>query len=127
MRHRDEDRGALEECYPGKRRRSWSFPYIEKLRNTHLSDTQGTYVAIIESGLNEIISPFLQNMAAIYSRFTRTEIQVADLIKSGKSSKEIAELLTVSTGTVDTHRNNIRNKLGLRHKNINLQSHLLSL
>ena len=92
-----------------------------------MSDSQGTYVGIIESGLNEIISPFLQKLAATYSRFTRTEIQVANLIKSGKSSKEIAELLNVSTGTVETHRNNIRNKLGLRHKNINLQAHLLSL
>ena len=126
LRHREEDKWALENTIQANVR-ELVFPYIEKLRNTHLSDSQGTYLGVIESGLNEIISPFLRNMAATYSRFTRTEIQVANLIKGGKSSKEIAELLTVSTGTVETHRNNIRNKLGLRHKDINLQSHLLSL
>jgi DNA-binding CsgD family transcriptional regulator len=126
LRHREEDKWALENTIQANVR-ELVFPYIEKLRNTHLSDSQGTYLGIIESGLNEIISPFLRNMAATYSRFTRTEIQVANLIRSGASSKEIAELLNVSTGTVETHRNNIRNKLGLRHKDINLQAHLLSL
>ena len=55
-------------------------------------------MGIIESGLNEIISPFLHKLAAMYSRFTRTEIQVANLIRSGKSSKEIAELLNCLHG-----------------------------
>ena len=126
LRCRDEDRASLENAIQTNVKKL-VLPYIEKLRSTHLNDTQGTYVAIMESSLNEIISPFLQKVAAIYSRFTPTEIQVADLIKNGKSSKEISKLLNVSTGTVVTHRNNIRNKLGLRHKNLNLQTYLLSL
>lgn len=126
LRHRDEDRSSLENAIHANVK-ELIFPYVDKLRTTQLSDAQATYLGIIESGLNEIISPFLQKMGAVYSRFTRTEIQVANLIRSGKSSKEIAQTLNVSLSTVVTHRNNIRNKLALRHKNLNLQGYLLSL
>ena len=123
LRHREEDKTTLENAILTNVK-ELIFPYIEKLRHTYLSDSQTMYLGILESGLNEIVSPFLQRMTAIYSHFTPTEIQVANLIRSGKTSKEIAELLNVSAATVDTHRNNIRNKLGLRNnKNIsNLRS-----
>jgi PAS domain S-box-containing protein len=126
LRRREEDKVALENAIQANVKEV-VFPYIEKLRSTHLSGTQGSYVNIIESSLNEIISPFLHKMAARYAGLTRSEIQVANMIKGGKSSKEIANALNVSIGTVETHRNSIRKKLGLRHKNGNLQAHLLSL
>ena len=102
-------------------------PYVEKLRAGHLSYAQETYVSMIESGLNDIVSPFLQKMASAYSHFTPTEIEVANLIKSGKTSKEIARLMNVSTGTIDAHRNNIRKKLGLSKESTNLRTYLLSM
>jgi DNA-binding CsgD family transcriptional regulator len=55
------------------------------------------------------------------------QIQIADLVKAGKSTKEISELLNLSDRAIEFHRNNIRNKLGLKNKKINLQSYLLSL
>jgi PAS domain S-box-containing protein len=126
LRQRDEDKSALENAVHANVK-NLVFPHIEKLKRTHLSDVQEAYVNTIESGLDQIVSPFLHKLGAVYSGFTRTEIQVADLIRSGKSSKEIAKVLNVSEGTVEGHRNNMRKKLGLRHKNINLQAHLLSL
>ncbi len=128
LKHRDEDKKTLESTVLANVR-ELAFPYIEKLKHTHLSESQTMYLGILECSLNEIVSPFLQKMAAIYSRFTPSEIQIANLIRSGRTSKEIAEILKVSRATVDTHRNNIRKKLGLRNnKNINnLQSYLLSL
>lgn len=42
------------------------------------------------------------------------EFEVLELLKSGKSTKEIASLLDVSVRTVDIHRARIKRKLGLR-------------
>ena len=66
-------------------------------------------------------------MKARYSKFTPREIEVADLIRDGKTSKEIAVLLNVTPSAVHLHRHHIRKKLGLHHQKINLQSFLTSL
>ena len=55
------------------------------------------------------------------------EIQVANQIKHGKLSKEIAEALGVSKQTVDTHRRNIRKKMRIYNKKKNLRASLMSL
>lgn len=53
---------------------------------------------------------------------------MANLIRDGKSTKEIAELLRVSLQAIVFHRQNIRQKLGLKNKKSkNLRSTLLSL
>lgn len=100
-------------------------PHIEKLRSRALSEDQKIHLDMIESNINEIMSPFLQQLVAKYP-LTPMEIQVLNMIKSGRTSKVIAQLLSISKGTVDGHRNNIRRKLGLQNKNINLQRYLLS-
>jgi len=58
---------------------------------------------------------------------TPREIQLAYLIKEGKTTKEISELLNLSVRTIDSHRDRIRKKLGLSNRKINLKSYLLSL
>jgi DNA-binding CsgD family transcriptional regulator len=59
--------------------------------------------------------------------FTPTQIQVANLVKEGKTTKEIAELLNSSTRAVEFHRENVRARLDLKNKKTNLRSYLLSL
>jgi two-component system response regulator GlrR len=103
------------------------FPYLQKVRSGRLSDSQAAYMDMIESSLNHVISPLLQKMKGAYSRFTPTEIRVADMIRSGKTTKEIAGLLNVCAGTIEGHRNSIRKKLGLSNKKTNLQSYLSSM
>jgi DNA-binding CsgD family transcriptional regulator len=97
------------------------------MKRGSLHPEQVSYVDIVETNLNDILSPFLQKMSMKYSNFTPTEIQVANLIKAGKTSKEIADTMNVSTGTIDTHRNNIRTKLKLNRKKMNLRAYLNSL
>jgi DNA-binding NarL/FixJ family response regulator len=46
---------------------------------------------------------------------TEREIQVVRLVAEGLSSREIADQLHISAKTVDTHRANIMEKLGVRH------------
>lgn len=126
LRHRDEDRTTLENTIMANVK-DLVIPYIEKLKGAHLGETQKAYVQILESNLGNILSPFLQKMTAVYSHFTPTEVQVANLIKDGKTTKEIADLLNVSAGTINSHRNSIRNKLGFRNKQVNLMTYLMSL
>ena len=103
-------------------------PFLHKLRTTLANKEHSlSYLNILEANLANIVSPFINHLSAAFKNLTPREIQIAELIKQGKRSKEIAEFLGVSVGTVITHRNNIRKKLNLKAKDANLRSHLLSI
>ena len=101
-------------------------PYIEKIEKSNLNEKNATYLGIIKSNLSELISPFANKLSSKFFEFTPSEIQIANLIKYGKTSKEIASLLNVSPKAISFHRGNIRKKLGLANKKINLRSYLQS-
>lgn len=104
-----------------------AFPYLEKLEATPLDHEQRAYIELLRGNLTEIVSPFASRLSDLKNKLTPTEIQVADLIKRGSTSKEIADLLRMSESAVFFHRNNIRQKLGLRHEKTNLRSFLMDL
>jgi PAS domain S-box-containing protein len=54
------------------------------------------------------------------SKLTPREVQICNLIKSGATSKEIAEVLHLSITTILKHRGRIRRKLNISNKDINL-------
>jgi PAS domain S-box-containing protein len=101
-------------------------PYVEKIKKTKLDDQQKALLSIVESNINEIVSPFTRTMSLKYLNLTSTEIRIANLIRKGSKTKDIAEIMKVSPKTVETHRKNIRRKIGLDGKRANLRSHLLS-
>ncbi len=101
-------------------------PYIEIIKNCRLDNRAKKYIEILEMNLNEIISPFLSKSDINFLGLTPTEIQVANLIKQGKTTKDIAKLLNLATSTIDTHRKNLRKKMGITSKGVNLRSYLLS-
>ena len=126
LQHREEDKNALEEKVLTNLRKL-VFPYIEKFKNLKLDENQAAYISIIESHLNDIASPFMRNMTSQYLSLTPREIQVASLVKEGKTTKEIVEILNISVTAIDFHRKNIRNKFGIKNKKANLRSFLISL
>ncbi|UCD91277.1 MAG: PAS domain S-box protein, partial [Desulfobacterales bacterium] len=126
LKQRDEDKKELEEKVIANVKKL-VFPYIEKLDDSRLNDRPAVYLDIIKSNLENIIAPFLHRLSSKYSDLTPKEIQIAGLVKDGKTTKEIAEILNSTTGAVDFHRNNLRKKLGLRNTKTNLRSFLLSL
>jgi DNA-binding CsgD family transcriptional regulator len=126
LKRREEDKTELEENVLSNIKQL-VFPYVEKMKKTSLTIDQAGCVNIIETNLNKIVSPFLHRLHSQYSNFTPREIQIANLIREGKTTKEFAELLNSSQGAIDFHRNNIRHKLGLKNKKTNLRSYLLSL
>jgi DNA-binding CsgD family transcriptional regulator len=126
IRHREADKSELEERVLSNVK-GLIFPYIEALKSTRLDRKQKALVDLIQNALGDVVSPFLTTLNAAYSGLTPREIQIANLVKDGKTTKEIAELINVSTRAVEFHRYNIRIKLGLRNKKANLRSYLLSL
>jgi GAF domain-containing protein/DNA-binding CsgD family transcriptional regulator len=122
----DKDQKTLEENLQSNINQL-VMPFLSKLRVSQSDPERLTYLNILESNLDNIVSPFINRLSAAYKNLTPKEIQIAELIKQGKRSKEIAELFCISVGTVLTHRNKIRKKLNLKSKDANLRSHLLSL
>jgi len=102
-------------------------PFVERLKGTRLSEVQETYLAALEKSLENIISPFIKAISSSYLNLTPTELQVADLIRQGKRTKEIAAILTLSPNTVMTHRFHLRDKLGLKNKRVSLSTFLKTL
>ena len=86
-----------------------------------------TLIEIIETHLNDVISPLLQNFSNAKILLTPQEMQVAALVKDGKASKEIADILNVSQTTINFHRKNLRGKFGLTNQRSNLRAYLLSI
>jgi DNA-binding CsgD family transcriptional regulator/ribosomal protein S8 len=125
LKQRDEDKTGLEEKVMHNVR-ELVFPYIDRLKSQQ-SGADKVIVDIIENNLNEILSPFIRSMASRYANFTPKEIQIADLMKKGKTTKEISQILNLSPRTIDIHRYNIRRKLNINKKKVNLQSYLLTL
>jgi len=124
LKSRDDDRHALEEKVVSNVRELIT-PYVDKLKKLTRDEMEIVYLDIISNNLNEIISPFLKKVK--YFNLTPTEIQVANFIKHGKNTKEIAELLNLSPRTVEGHRDSIRKKLNLNKNKANLRTHLFSL
>ena len=102
-------------------------PYLDQLKVSNLDGRQNAYIRILENHINEIFSPFLKKMTAHYSNFTPRELQIADLVKDGKSTKEISQILNIAVNTTNNYRKRLRKKLSLMNKDENLRSHLLSI
>jgi len=126
LKKREEDKFELEEKIAGNVR-ELILPYLEKIKQVNFGKREKTYLEIIEANLDAIISPFARNLSSKYIKLTPAEIQVANLIKLGKTSKEIGALNNLSFKTIEFHRDNIRTKLGIKNKKVNLRTHLLSL
>jgi len=126
LKHREEDKAQLEETMLTNVR-TLVVPYVEKLADIPLQSRERAIVNIIAERLQEIISPYLNRLTSLHSILTPQEIQVATLVKEGRTSKEIAEILMLSVSAIDFHRKNIRKKLGMTGKERNLRSYLMSL
>jgi len=101
-------------------------PNLEKLKESGLDIRQKARLDILESNLDDVVSPFLPGMPEKLLTLSPIEIRVTNFVKQGKTTKEIAELFNLSTKTIDFHRDNIRKKLGIKNKKINLRTFLLT-
>lgn len=126
LRKREADRLEMEDKMLSNAK-GLILPYLEKLKSSRLDDRQRLYLDLVETNLNEIISPLYRQMSRQYLSFTPHEIQVANLVKAGKNTKEIATVMGLSVRTIEAVRYTIRRKLGIKKKRANLRSHLLAI
>lgn len=102
------------------------FPLLDKIKGKgSLIDQR--YTALMETNLKEITSSFGNDISSRLLSLTQKEIDICNMIKNGLGSKKISEAMNVSPRTIETHRNNIRKKLDISKKGINLETYLKSL
>ena len=123
LQKREEDKAALTEQVLANTARLIE-PFLVRLQQSRLAEQQQVLVDILRANINELTSPFASNFSTKLTRLTPAEIQVANLVKLGKRTKEIAEIMNLSPGTISIHRKNIRKKLELTHQKTNLQTML---
>jgi DNA-binding CsgD family transcriptional regulator len=126
LRHREEDKGEMEAKVLSNVT-TLILPCVHALKNTRLDKRQKMLLDLVDARLRAIVSSYLVTLTSRAAGLTPKEIQVATLIKEGKTTKEIGDILHVSTRAIEFHRYNIRKKLGLTSSKTNLRTHLLSL
>lgn len=126
LRKREEDRSELEERVATNIKER-ILPYLKKLRARGSSEAQEELVNTLEMNIKDFASGFQRRLTNICLGITPMELRVADLVRQGRTTKEIADLLNSSTRAVEFHRINLRKKLNLKKKKTNLRSFLLSM
>jgi len=102
-------------------------PYLDTLEANLANTPQQEYIKVIQENIKKITSAFSQILSSSYIGLSPREIQVADLVRHGRTNKESAGVLNVSINAVEFHRNNLRRKLGIQNKKVNLRTYLLSM
>jgi len=126
LKQREEDRTEMEDKVLSNVQ-TLVLPYLERLKQGRLGERERSFVQVLETNLQNIVSPFAQRLSSRHLRLTPKELEVANMVKDGKTTKDIASLLGVCPGAVSLHRNHIRKKLGLNREKMNLRTYLRSL
>jgi len=101
-------------------------PILDELTVDNLPESARLLLQTLGFNINSIFSSFGSGSDENAGRLTPRESRLCELIRSGLSSKEIAEIMDIAPATVDTHRTNIRKKLGLAGSRDNLTAYLKS-
>jgi len=97
---------------------------LELLKKQTLPPNAKALIDVLESNAQNLAQPLAKKLDSLLLGLTTREMQIAHFIQQGKTTKEIVTALNLSSQTVESHRNNLRKKLGLRHKKINLRTYL---
>lgn len=126
LKQRERDRKESQEAVLANIRHSIK-PYLNKLRSCKMSHEASGYLKIVDTKIEEIVSTFVKTLSDRFLDLTPMEIRVGELVRDGHSTKEIAALLHLSPGTIRYHRENLRQKLGIKNKSFNLRTFLKNL
>ena len=106
--------------------RSDLLPALEKVRREDEDGVRSSYLNLVREQLVGLTKGFETELDAGLLKLSRTETTICRFIQAGSTTKEICDALNLAFETVQTHRKNIRRKLGLKGKNVNLHAFLSS-
>lgn len=99
-------------------------PILKKMSREPELKLRNYYQEFLARELISLTDGFVLEMDQDMLKLTPTEMEVCKYIQSGLSSKEIAELMHSALDTIQTHRKNIRNKMGLKGQKTPLCTYL---
>ncbi len=70
---------------------------------------------------------YKKRLALKFPDLSPRECEVAHLVRLGQANKEVAKQLGITLSTVEFHRSNLREKLGIKGDNVSLSTMLLTL
>lgn len=123
MKSVDKDREAFQAGVADVVRTTM-LPALNKLRKEPSVSIRSSYLDILEDQLLKLTPGGDYDRHALLLKLTPTEMKVCQFIQAGAATKDIAEALNLSVVTIQTHRRNIRRKLDLQNRNVNLYTFL---
>lgn len=126
LKRRDADKQDFEEQVMFNVK-ALILPYLDKLKATRTDADQEAFLSILETNLDDITGAFSRRLSLEFHGLTASELTVANFIRQGKKTREIASLLGLSDRTIEAYRFSIRRKLRINNKKANLRTLLLSM
>lgn len=83
----------------------------EILRSLQVEGPKKRDWELFHSQLRMYNEPFMEALCKKFPNLSHQEIRIASLLKSGMTTKEIAELFAIQVRTVENHRFSIRKKM----------------
>jgi DNA-binding CsgD family transcriptional regulator/PAS domain-containing protein len=123
MKNIETDQKDLERCISQKIS-SQLLPALEKIRNESAPGVRSSFIDLVQEQLIALTSGSNSELDAGMLKLSKTELRICGFIQAGCSSKEISDVMNLAFDTIRTHRKNIRKKLGLHGKNVNLHAFL---
>lgn len=84
------------------------------------------YMATAQANLLDVFAQQPHDNVLIHAKLAPRELQIIHYIRQNKTTKEMADLLGLTVSTVESYRENIREKLRLKNQKINLKKFLTS-
>jgi tetratricopeptide (TPR) repeat protein/DNA-binding CsgD family transcriptional regulator len=100
-------------------------PFMKRLQ-LEMGTTHERSLRELDISLNAILAKDKDEFNVRFTTLTSRESELCEMIKKGLTSKQMSDNLNLSLRTIEKHREQIRKKLGLANKDINLATYLRS-
>ena len=101
-------------------------PLIKKAQSQVTGPAEG-YMETAQVNLLNLFSRHRNDTVLINAKLAPREMQIVTYIRQNKTSKEIADILGLKISTVESYRENIREKLSIKNQKINVKKFLTSI